>query len=94
MNNKLSALLTTAIVTGLLATTAAKAEEAGAAKGNADEMAAGANGCNGKMKSEDKKEGAAMGKEHKCGGKKKMKKNACGGKGGCKGEAKEEQKDK
>ncbi|MGZ3823856.1 MAG: hypothetical protein ACXVCR_02810 [Bdellovibrio sp.] len=84
MNTKLSALLTTAIVTGLLAATTAKAENApaGGAGANADTAVTGKDhACKGEMK------------EHSCGGKKKkMKKNACSGKAGCKGEAKAEEK--
>ncbi|MGZ3799873.1 MAG: hypothetical protein ACXWRZ_18790 [Bdellovibrio sp.] len=91
MNTKLSALLTTAIVTGLLAATTAKAENAPAGGAGADTAVTGKDhACKGEMKQEGKD--AAKMKEHSCGGKKKMKKNACSGKAGCKGEAKAEEK--
>lgn len=93
MNNKLSALLTSAIVTGLLATTAAKAEESAAGGKSGEAAAAGKEqGCKGEMKLEDKKAAAMTEKGNKCAGKKKHKEMAC--KGACKGEMKEEQKGK
>lgn len=84
MNNKLSALLTTAIVTGLLATQAAKAEDTGTQKAG-DQMAAEKNSCKG-QKATDK---------NSCKGQKDMKKkkkdkNSC--KNGC-GEAKDKKDD-
>lgn len=85
MNNKLSALLTTAIVTGLLATQVAKAEDTNP-KGSGDQMAAEKNSCKG-QKAADK---------NSCKGQKDMKKkkkdkNSC--KNGC-GEAKDKSADK
>lgn len=69
MNNKLSALLTSAIVTGLLAATAAKAEEtAPAAQGNTEEMAAAKHGCKGEKAVKKAKKGQ---------------KTACTSKSGC-----------
>lgn len=81
MNTKLSALLTTAIVTGLLATQAAKADDTGAQK-TGDQMAAEKNGCKG-QKATDKN--TCKGTKDKM-TKKKSDKNSC--KNGC-GEAKE-----
>lgn len=95
MNTKLSALLTTAIVTGLLATQVAKAEDS-APKSN-DHMAAEKNGCKG-MKDDDKNSCKSMKADDKnsCKGtkdakkKKKADKNSC--KNGC-GEAKTQQEE-
>lgn len=88
MNNKLSALLTTAIVTGLLATQVAKAEEATTNKTSGDQMAAEKNSCKG-MKADDKNSCKGMKKDAKK--KKKMDKNSC--KNGC-GEAKDKSQEK
>lgn len=88
MNNKLSALLTGAIVTGLLASTAAKAEEAATTQNKGDEMSANKSGCKGEMKA-DAKAGAKAektGAKNECKGNKKAHKNKCAGKGAC-GEA-------
>ena len=79
MNNKLSALLTTAIVSGLLATQVAKAEEA-STQNTGDQVTAEKNSCKGQSASD----------KNSCKGQKDMKKkkkdkNSC--KNGC-GEAK------
>lgn len=80
MNNKLSAMLTTAIVSGLLATQTAMAEDASTAKAG-DQMAAEKNSCKGQMAAEKN-----SCKGHKDMTKKKKDKNSC--KNGC-GESKE-----
>lgn len=85
MNNKLSALLTTAIVTGLLATQVAKAEDATAQK-SGDQINAEKNSCKG-MKTDDKNSCKGMKDKKK---KKKSDKNSC--KNGC-GEAKDKKGD-
>ena len=82
MNTKLSALLTTAIVTGLLSTPIVKADET-ATQGSADQVSGEKNGCKG-MKSDDKN--SCKGAKEKKKKKKKADKNSC--KNGC-GEAKE-----
>jgi mannitol-specific phosphotransferase system IIBC component len=86
MVNKFSALLTAAVVTGLVAVTTARAEDKAAEK-HGDQMAAEKNSCKG-MKAEDKN--SCKGQK---GMKKKKDKNSC--KNGC-GEGKEntEHKDK
>ena len=83
MNNKLSALLSTAIVSGLLAAQVAKAEDASAPKSN-EAVAAEKNNCKG-HKGAEKNNCKAMKAE-----KKKGDKNSC--KNGC-GEAKDQKKD-
>lgn len=86
MNNKLSALLTTAIVSGLIAAQAAKAEDS-STKASGDQMAAEKNNCK-SMKSDDKNSCQGMKKDTKK--KKKTDKNSC--KNGC-GEAKDKKDD-
>ncbi len=80
MNNKLFSLLTTAIVTGLLASQVAKSEETSTVKGSEDQMSTGKNSCKG-MKVEDKNSCKAIKNKKQ----KKLDKNSC--KNGC-GEAK------
>ena len=80
MNSKLPMLLTTALVTGLLAAQVAKAEDTHT-KNTGDKMSAEKNGCKG-MKKEHKNSCKGKKKEHL----KKDDKNSC--KNGC-GEAKD-----
>ncbi len=75
MTKKLSALLTTAMVTGLIASHSAKAEETTTApKADGDQMAGDKHGCDGK-KADDK---------HSCKGMKGVKKGKKGEKHSCK----------
>lgn len=96
MNNKMAAILTTAITTGLLAAQAARAEDsAGQKQGNQAES--GKNGCGGKDKNgcEGKEKNGCEGKDkNSCKGKdgkkkEKSEKNSC--KNGC-GESKDKAK--
>jgi uncharacterized membrane protein len=88
MNNKLSALLTTAIVSGLLASQSAKAEESANTKAAGDKTVAEKNTCKGE-KGEGKNGCNQASKEnHK---KKQKDKNSC--KNGC-AESKEKEESK
>lgn len=86
MSSKLSKILSTAIISGLLAGSAMAAENAAPADANKSVAATekDKNGCKGK----DKKECKADDKNC-CKGKKKDK-NSCSGKDGCKGKDKKE----
>lgn len=82
MNKKISALLTMAIMTGLIASQAVKAEESTTQKAAGDQMSAEKNGCKG-QKTDDK---------NSCNGKSDMKKKKKSDKNSCKngcGESKE-----
>lgn len=80
MNTRLTSLLTTAIITGLLSSQTAHAEDTGASKASGDQMAVEKNSCKG-HKAEDKNSCKSMNGMKK----KKKDKNSC--KNGC-GEAK------
>ncbi|MGZ3745034.1 MAG: hypothetical protein ACXVB1_15005 [Pseudobdellovibrionaceae bacterium] len=83
MNNKLTAFLTTAIVTGLLASNTVKAEDTTASQGSGDQVTSEKNNCKG-MSAGDKN--SCKGMKDKKKKLKKAGKNSC--KNGC-GEAKE-----
>lgn len=82
MNKTFSALLTSAIMTGLIAAQTAKAEESTTQKPAGDQMSAEKNGCKG-QKADDKNSCKGHADMKK---KKKVDKNSC--KNGC-GESKE-----